>query len=436
MREEGERQERIEHREKSKAALAAGGGLWGALSAAAAGGSQGQATKNLIALIGQGSKEGEVTDAEILVELRAIEWDNLAHGATVSEGGVTVAVRGGQLSTGQAYRRLLRARPEWGRGAVPELKERVASLCAKARGDAGQRWLRQLEKEARDPSKQWAWTAPSAVFGEVLSTSAGVQMPGPGDKPAPVARPAGAISDWSPRARRSGNLVGSDSSEEALSPRPEGREAIAKSSMAAAEAFWRRMHPDEEHSDGSDDAASSGQDPSSEPGSPTMPRPPGAGAGWGRLRGRRKGILQEDFTRHNIEGGLAGLEAESGPSPHSVGDKLKEMRAQAAVRFGGDDENDTQAQAEEEQPTLGRSFRRESRNMFVGRMHRKHIVPLRTMGSVADAAMTHRKGVVRAADRGWQRLRDEVVADATAAKRRSSVIGLARQRRKLRERRG
>ena len=177
VREEGERQERIEHREKSKAALAAGGGLWGALSAAAAGGSQGQATKNLIALIGQGSKEGEVTDAEILVELRAIEWDNLANGATVSEGGVTVAVRGGQLSAGQAYRRLLRARPEWGRGAVPELKERVASLCAKARGDAGQRWLRQLEKEARDPSKQWAWTAPSAVFGEVLSTSAGVQMP-------------------------------------------------------------------------------------------------------------------------------------------------------------------------------------------------------------------------------------------------------------------
>ena len=106
-----------------------------------------------------------------------------------------------------------------------------------------------------------------------------------------------------------------------------------------------------------------------------------AGAGWGRLRGRRKGILQEDFTRHNIEGGLGGLEAESGPSPHSVGDKLKEMRAQAAVQFGGDDENGAQAQAEEEQPALGRSFRRESRNMFVGRMHRKHIVPLRTMGS-------------------------------------------------------
>ena len=393
--EEEAREARIAKASMVGAALSDGGGIWSMLSnraaakskQAKAGASAGSGSVvNLLSLMGQveasdvtASAKGPM-DEDIAVELREIEWNNLANGATISENGVTTAVRGKQLSVNAVYRRLLKARPEWCSAnradwENPDLKERVRGLNELSRAAAGTRWLRYLSKDARNPDEPWAWVAPSAVFGEVLAGSTGMAVPGPGTALAVVARPAGAISDWATSGGNEvGGQVGAPDSGQGL--RPQGREAIARSSMAAADAHWALMHPEEAEApavaytaagkgsnrrgEASKQARSSSSSAAAAKwrnakqlasvsfanqqqqaahiaeaaaGAAAGNAEQGAGDdGRARLRGRRGAVLASDFTKAWTEG----AQVDSSAAPESVGDRTKRQAKQAAARAAED----------------------------------------------------------------------------------------------------
>ena len=365
------------------------------------------------------SMEGP-TDDEIAAELRAIEWNNIANGTTVSEGGITTAVRGKQLSVNSVYRRLLKARPEWGKGAVPDLKERVRGLHESARAAAGKRWLRYLATEACDPKEPWAWNAPSLVFGEMLTASAGMAVPGPETKLAKIERPAAAVSDWT-----EGTAPGPQEERAAASSenqRPQGHDAIARSAMAAAEAHWALMHPEEaekkQERHGPSAATADSVSRSGISSDVAAPREQvgttdGGAPPWGRLRGRRGAVLAADFAQA-WTGGDAQTQVESvSKKPETVGERAGSTAADtsgAGVRSGS--------------VGVGND-RYESRAAFLNRVHRERVAAGdQTMGwGVASAAVKgerHREEAWRANQPG-----------AVAARRRASILDVARQRKKM-----
>ena len=520
--EEEAREARVAKAKMVGAALSDGGGIWSMLSNGAAAKSKrakaGAATgggsgMNLLALMGQveasdvtASTKGP-TDGDIAVELRAIEWNNIANGATMSENGVTTAVRGKQLSVDAVYRRLLKARPEWCNANRtdwdnPDLKERVRGLNETSRAAAANRWLRYLSKDARNPDEPWAWVAPSAVFGEVLAGSAGMAVPGPGTALAVVERPAGAISDW---ATSGGNgQVGASGS--GLGVRPQGREAIARSSMAAADAYWDLMHPEEAEAPaiavgdtGGDKNSRRGEKSKSKPArSSSSSSNSAVGAKWrtakhltsvsfanqqhqaahiaeaatagaaagaagsgadddgrARLRGRRGAVLASDFTKSWTEG----AQAESLVAPESVGDRAKRQSEQAAAAAAeeekkkrsprsrlrkqeGDEERKRREAEEEEQNRQQQATaaeradsaagdrdgvkRYESRVQFIHRVHRD-----RVEGLGGTTRMMQVASVAKREQAAKEEAKKAKAPGAAAARRRTGVMELARQRKKM-----
>jgi ankyrin repeat protein/CRP-like cAMP-binding protein len=403
--EEENRNERLARARQVSAALENSGGIWSMLSSSAATGGSKRAkgdggsgsALNLLALMGEAEATGDAavaaqgpSDDDIAAEMRAIEWNNIANGTTISEDGVTTAVRGKQLSCGAVYRRLLKARPEWGNSSlVPDLKERVRSLNESTRAAAAKRWLRYLAEDARNPDEPWAWVAPSAVFGEVLAASAGMAVPGPGTELAQIKRPVAAISDWATTAGTGGDGGSAGFAGGAVDLsllRPQGREAIARSAMAAAEAHWARTHPEDEDEDDEGAAAAAGRrgkgsrqqgttaGKQGRQGGGSSKRRGGEGvsfaakdaasaatpgadaassaadmrgdstadgggggddasAAWGRLRGRRNAVLAEHFTKSWTDG----AQIESDAKPESVGDRANRQRQEAAAAAAADD---------------------------------------------------------------------------------------------------
>ncbi len=471
------------------AALQEPGGIWSMLSNAVAnldGQKDGQTSEahlpgssglDIVALIGQVQPTGKdtmngPTDDEIAAELRAIEWNNIANGTTISEGGVTTAVRGKQLSVNSVYRRLLKVRPEWGKGVVPDLKERVRALNESTRAAAGKRWLRYLAKDARNPKEPWAWVAPSAGFGEVLSAAAGMAVPGPGTELAKLERPAGAISDWADAV-----ALGSEKEMQATASnrareetqRPQGRDAIARSAMAAAEAHWASMHPEEAEKEKQERhgvSAATGRRRGGQNGSTNKPmrawataekgpsmsiigETSGGGGGkrgvafansstaestsrlssssvaaatstlekgddvtnegkqaWGRLRGRRNAVLAADFAKSWTGGNND--RAKGVAKPETVGERaLIQRRKEAADQSDSED---------------GDNHHYESRVAFMNRVHRERVASgdqTMGLGRVATA-MAHR-----------QEARQAKLPEAVAARRRASILDVARQRKRL-----
>lgn len=477
--------DRVAKAQLVSAALQESGGIWSLLSSAAAkdghtsegllDGSSGSSGLDIVALIaqtqhtGKGTMEGP-TDDEIAAELRAIEWNNIANGTTISEGGVTTAVRGKQLSVNTVYRRLLKARPEWGKGLVPDLKERVRALNESTRVAAGKRWLRYLAQDARNPEEPWAWVAPSAGFGEVLSAAAGMAVPGPGTELAKLERPAGAISDWTdavaPGSENEKQATASDRTR-TETQRPQGRDAIARSAMAAAEAHWALMHPEEAerekqerhgasaatgiHSDGRQVSL---QQPDSSPtragGTAENQRISKTGEvgatstlnevddvanegkqAWGRLRGRRNAVLAADFAK-SWTGGDNRAQAEDVARPGTVGERAlaqrgknaadqarKHQRGGQAGPTGPPDGSSTRVQSDSED---GDTQRYESRVAFINRVHRERVAAggqTQGLGRVASA-ITRRKEANQA-----------TLPEAVAARRRASILDVARQRKRI-----
>jgi hypothetical protein len=192
--------------------------------------------------------------------------------------------------------------------------------------------------------------------------------------------------------------------------------------MAAAEAHWALMHPEEaekkQERHGPSAATADSVSRSGISSDVAAPREQvgttdGGAPPWGRLRGRRGAVLAADFAQA-WTGGDAQTQVESvSKKPETVGERAGSTAADtsgAGVRSGS--------------VGVGND-RYESRAAFLNRVHRERVAAGdQTMGwGVASAAVKgerHREEAWRANQPG-----------AVAARRRASILDVARQRKKM-----
>jgi ankyrin repeat protein len=159
------------------------------------------------------------SDAELHRALLDIEWRH-----------VQSAERVRRLSVAEACQRLKQDQPDWRR--LRGLRARVAAAQPVARDAAMRKLVRSLELQEQHPSAMWA--APSHVFGEGMSTAAGLSMPPPCTSRTKVAAPAGAKSEWEREVSR-------EASDTNPSHPSVAHDTVQpQSAMAAAEAHWAR----------------------------------------------------------------------------------------------------------------------------------------------------------------------------------------------------